>query len=61
MVKKWLHYWITPETKQMNVNRVVELLHKKGMPTQWWERSLRKSLDKWGERKLCANIPLRGE
>ena len=54
VVKKCLHYWITPETKQLNVNRVVELLHKKGMPTQWWERSLRKSLDKWGERKLFA-------
>ena len=34
VVKKCLHYWITPDTKRMNVNRVVELLHKKGMPTQ---------------------------
>ena len=61
VMKKCLHYWIKPETKQMNVNRVVELLHKKGMPTQWWDRSLRKSLDKGGERGLCANAPLRGE
>ena len=61
VVKKCLHYWITPETKQMNVNRVVELLHKKGMPRQWWDRSLGKSLDKGGERGLWANAPLRGE
>ena len=57
VVKKCLHYWIAPETKQLNVNRVMDLVGKKGMPKQWWTRTLRKSLDKWGEHQLCAKVP----
>ena len=45
VVKKRLHYWIAPETKQVNVQRVLNLLGNKGMPKNWWARNLRKSLD----------------
>ena len=52
VVKKCLHYWITLETKQINVQRVVNLLNKNNMPKQWWTGNLRKSLNKWGEIRL---------
>ena len=55
VVKKCLHYWITPETKQINVQRVVNLLNKNNMPKQWWTGNLRKSLNKWGEIRLYNN------
>ena len=58
VVKKCLHLWTKPTTKQLNVNRVVYLLCKKGMPKLWWwTRSLRKSPDKWAERRLCVHVP----
>ena len=52
VVKKCLHYWITPETKQLNVQQVVNLLNKSNMPKQCWTGNLRKSLNKWGEIRL---------
>ena len=50
-------YWITPETKQMNVHRALNLLGKKGVPKNRWTRNVRKSLDKWRERCLCDTAP----
>ena len=53
-VKKCLHHLITPETKLVNVQRVLNLLSKTDMPQQWWTGNLRKSLNKWGEPHLCT-------
>ena len=60
VVKKCLHHWIAPETKRMNVQRVLDLLGKKGTSQSWWTANFRKSLDKWGERHLCTTTQTQG-
>jgi hypothetical protein len=52
VIKKCLHYWITPETKRLNLQRVLSLLYRKDMPKQWWTGNLRKGLNKWDELSL---------
>ena len=52
VIKKCPHYWITPETKRLNLQRVLSLLYRKDMPKQWWTGNLRKGLNKWGDLGL---------
>ena len=48
LAQKCVHYASTMEMMQVNIQRVVGELRGEAYPSQWWRRTLRTNLVKWG-------------